>query len=210
MLEFANEFGVPVFRTGLRTSNFMAEVIWYLQQELAERTTLHGVLVDVYGEGLLIMGESGIGKSETALELLKRGHRLVADDAVIVKKVSHRALIGYAPALLQDLLELRGIGIINVRELYGVGVIKREKVIDMVIQLETWNGEAEYDRLGLSDEYMDILGNKVLCKSVPIRPGRNLAMICESAAINHRQKKLSGRDAAQELQERLKNQKGRE
>ena len=210
MLEFANEFGVPVFRTGLRTSNFMAEVIWYLQQELAERTTLHGVLVDVYGEGLLIMGESGIGKSETALELLKRGHRLVADDAVIVKKVSHRALIGYAPTLLQDLLELRGIGIINVRELYGVGVIKREKVIDMVIQLETWNGEAEYDRLGLSDEYMDILGNKVLCKSVPIRPGRNLAMICESAAINHRQKKLSGRDAAQELQERLKNQKGRE
>ena len=210
MLEYANEFSVPLFRTNLRTSDFMAEVIRYLRQELAERTTLHGVLVDVYGEGLLIMGESGIGKSETALELLKRGHRLVADDAVIIKRISHNKLKGYAPTLLQDLLELRGIGIINVRELYGVGVIKREMDIDMVIQLENWNGEAEYDRLGISDEYIDILGNKVLCKSLPIRPGRNLAVICESAAINHRQKKLSGRDAAQELQERLETQKGME
>lgn len=204
MLVFAKEFDVPIFSTTDGTSDFMGEVIRWLRAELAERITMHGVLVDIYGEGILIMGESGIGKSETALELIKRGHRLVADDAVEIKRVSHSTLSGTSPELIRYFIELRGIGIIDVRELFGVGSIKQTQNIDLVIKLEMWDEEKEYDRLGLKDEYIEILGNKIICNSIPIRPGRNLAVICEAAAINHRQKKL-GYNAAQVLNDRVFN-----
>lgn len=204
MLELAEEFNVPIFSTSDSTSDFMAEVIRWLKAQLAERITLHGVLVDIYGEGTLIIGESGIGKSETALELIKRGHRLVADDAVEIKRISHNTLSGTCPELIRYFIEVRGIGIINVRELFGVGSIKQMQNIDLVLKLEMWNDEEEYDRLGLNEDYMEILGNQVPCYSIPIRPGRNTAVICESAAMNHRQKKL-GYNAAQILNERVFN-----
>ena len=180
----------------------MAEIIRWLGLELAPSLSIHGVLVDVYGEGVLIMGESGIGKSEAALELVRRGHRLVSDDIVIIRKVSDATLIGNAPDVTKHLIELRGIGIIDVRMLYGVEHVKDSQEIDLVIKLEDWNKEKEYDRLGLVDEYTEILGNKVVQHSLPIRPGRNLAVIVETAAVNHRQKKM-GYNAVHELNRRV-------
>lgn len=200
----AVEMGVPLLRTTMATSAFMAEVIRWLNVELAPRISIHGVLVDVYGEGVLIMGESGIGKSEAALELIKRGHRLVTDDVVEIKKVSDETLIGTAPDITRHFIELRGIGIIDVKTLFGVESVKNTQSIDLVIKLEEWNKDQEYDRLGLEEQYTEFLGNKVVCHSIPIRPGRNLAIICESAAVNYRQKKM-GYNAARELYNRVTN-----
>ncbi len=196
------ECGVPIFRTAKSTSSFMAEVIRWLGVELAPRISIHGVLVDVYGEGILITGESGIGKSEAALELLKRGHRLVTDDVVEIKKVSDDTLVGSAPDITRHFIELRGIGIVNVKTLFGVESVKNTQSIDLVINLEEWNKDKEYDRLGLEEQYTEFLGNKVVCHNIPIRPGRNLAIICETAAVNYRQKKM-GYNAAQELYKRV-------
>ena len=204
ILELANQYKVPVLRTKKTTSAFVAEVIRWLNVELAPRMSVHGVLVDVYGEGLLIMGESGIGKSEAALELIKRGHRLVSDDVVEIKRVSDITLIGTAPNITRHFIELRGIGILDVKNLFGVESVKNTQSIDLVIKLEEWNKEQEYDRLGLEEEYIEFLGNKVVCHSIPIRPGRNLAIICEAAAVNYRQKKM-GYNAAQELYNRVTN-----
>lgn len=184
------------------TSAFMAEIIRWLNVMLAPCISVHGVLVDVFGEGVLITGESGIGKSEAALELIKRGHRLVTDDAVEIRKVSDDTLVGSAPDITKHFIELRGIGIVDVKTLFGVSSVKDTQNIDLVIRLEDWDKEKEYDRLGLEEEYTEYLGNKVVCHNIPIRPGRNLAIICESAAINHRQKKM-GYNAAQELYRRV-------
>ena len=202
LIALASEKGIPMLRTSKTTSSFMAEVIRWLNVELAPRISIHGVLVDVYGEGILIMGESGIGKSEAALELIKRGHRLVSDDVVEIKRVSDDTLIGTAPDITRHFIELRGIGIIDVKTLFGVESVKNIQSIDLVIKLEEWNKNQEYDRLGLEEQYTEFLGNKVVCHSIPIRPGRNLAIICESAAVNYRQKKM-GYNAAQELYDRV-------
>lgn len=204
LIELATKKGVPLLRSTKTTSSFMAEVIRWLNVELAPRISIHGVLVDVYGEGILIMGESGIGKSEAALELIKRGHRLVTDDIVEIKKVSDDTLIGTAPDITRHFIELRGIGIIDVKTLFGVESVKNTQSIDLVIKLEEWSKDREYDRLGLDENYIEFLGNKVVCHSIPIRPGRNLAIICESAAVNYRQKKM-GYNAAQELYNRVTN-----
>lgn len=204
MIELGTKYGVPILRSAKTTSSFMAEVIRWLNVELAPRISIHGVLVDVYGEGLLIMGESGIGKSEAALELIKRGHRLVSDDVVEIKKVSDETLIGSAPDITRHFIELRGIGIIDVKTLFGVESVKNIQSIDLVIKLEEWDRDTEYDRLGLEEQYTEFLGNKVVCHSIPIRPGRNLAVICESAAVNYRQKKM-GYNAARELYNRVTN-----
>ncbi len=203
-LEIAKERGIPLLMTRKATSAFMAESIRWLNVRLAPCISVHGVLVDVYGEGVLITGESGIGKSEAALELIKRGHRLVSDDVVEIRKVSDDTLVGSAPDITKHFIELRGIGIIDVKTLFGVANVKDTQNIDLVIRLEDWSRDKEYDRLGLEEEYTDYLGNKVVCHSIPIRPGRNLAIICESAAINHRQKKM-GYNAAQELYTRVQN-----
>lgn len=202
LLEKANERQVPVFSTNVKTSAFTAELIRWLNVELAPCISIHGVLVDVYGVGVLIMGESGIGKSEAALELIKRGHRLVSDDVVEIHKVSDDTLVGNPPDITKHLIELRGIGIVDVKTLFGVLSVKETQNIDMVITLEDWNKDKEYDRLGLEEQYTEFLGNKVVCYSLPIRPGRNLAIIVETAAINHRQKKM-GYNAAQELYRRV-------
>ena len=202
ILEAGNKYGVPVLVTNMTTSSFMAEIIRWLNVELAPCISIHGVLVDVYGEGVLIMGESGIGKSEAALELIKRGHRLVTDDVVEIRKVSDETLIGTAPDITRHFIELRGIGIIDVKTLFGVESVKETQGIDMVIKLEDWNKDKEYDRLGLEEQYTEFLGNKVVCHSIPIRPGRNLAIIVESAAVNHRQKKM-GYNAAEALYKRV-------
>ena len=203
-LEVAMEKKVPILMTKKSTSSFMAEIIRWLNVKLAPCISVHGVLVDVYGEGLLITGESGIGKSEAAIELIKRGHRLVTDDVVELRKVSDDTLIGSAPDITKHFIELRGIGIVDVKTLFGVSSVKDTQAIDLVIKLEEWNKDKEYDRLGLEEEYTEYLGNKVVCHSIPIRPGRNLAVICESAAVNHRQKKM-GYNAAQELYTRVQN-----
>ena len=201
-LELAQKYQVPLFVTESKTSNFMAEAIRWMNVQLAPRISIHGVLVDVYGEGVLIMGESGIGKSEAALELIKRGHRLVTDDVVEIHKVSDDTLIGRSPEITKHFIELRGIWIIDVKTLFGVESVKETQSIDMVIKLEEWDRDKEYDRLGLTEEYTEFLGNKIVCHSLPIRPGRNLAIIVESAAVNHRQKKM-GYNAAQELYRRF-------
>lgn len=201
-LEAAGRNGIPVLGTEQPTSEFMAELINRLTEELAPCITIHGVLVDVYGEGLLIMGESGIGKSEAALELVKRGHRLVTDDVVEIRKINERTLVGTSPDITRYFIELRGIGIIDVKTLFGVECVKEKQNIDLVIKLSDWKKENNYDRFGLEEEYTDILGNQVVCHSLPIRPGRNLAVICEAAAVNHRQKKM-GYNAAQELYRRV-------
>lgn len=202
LLRIATENNTPVLSTDYGTSAFMAELIYYLGEVLAPCISIHGVLVDVYGEGLLIMGESGIGKSEAALELVRRGHRLVSDDVVEISRINENTLVGTAPDVTRYFIELRGVGIIDVKTLYGVECVKEKQNIDLVIKLEDWKKDNEYDRLGLEEEYMEFLGNKVICHSLPIRPGRNLAVICESAAVNHRQKKM-GYNAAQELYRRV-------
>lgn len=202
LLRIATEHETPLLSTDYGTSAFMAELIYYLGEALAPCISIHGVLVDVYGEGLLIMGESGIGKSEAALELIRRGHRLVSDDVVEIRRINEHTLVGTAPDITRYFIELRGVGIIDVKTLFGVECVKEKQNIDLVIKLEDWKKENEYDRLGLEEEYTEFLGNKVVCHSLPIRPGRNLAVICESAAVNHRQKKM-GYNAAQELYRRV-------
>ncbi len=202
MQDLCLHYQVPLMVSDKSTSDLMAEVIRWLKVKLAPCISIHGVLVDVFGEGVLIMGESGIGKSEAALELIKRGHRLVSDDVVEIRKVSDATLVGSAPDITKHFIELRGIGIIDVKSLYGVESVKDTQKIDMVIKLEDWNKDKEYDRLGLEDQYTEFLGNQVVCHNIPIRPGRNLAIIVESAAVNYRQKKM-GYNAAQELYNRV-------
>lgn len=202
LLAEANKRNIPIFSTDKKTSQFMAEIIRWLNVELAPCISIHGVLVDVYGVGVLIMGESGIGKSEAALELIKRGHRLVSDDVVEIRKVSDETLVGSAPDITRHFIELRGIGIVDVKNLFGVLSVRQTQNIDLVITLEDWDRDKEYDRLGLEEQYTEFLGNKVVCHQLPIRPGRNLAVIVETAAINHRQKNM-GYNAAQELYRRV-------
>lgn len=202
MIRQANETNTPILITGQKTSPFQAELTRWLNVELAPCISIHGVLVDVYGVGVLIQGESGIGKSEAALELIKRGHRLVTDDVVEIRKVSDTTLVGSAPSITKHLIELRGIGIVDVKTMFGVQSVKETQTIDLVITLEEWDKNKEYDRLGLEEKYTEFLGNRVQCHSLPIRPGRNVAVIVESASVNHRQKQM-GYNAAQELYRRL-------
>lgn len=202
LLKKAREMDTPVFSTEKKTSPFQAELIRWLNVELAPCISIHGVLVDVNGVGVLIMGESGIGKSEAALELIKRGHRLVTDDVVEIRKVSDDTLVGSAPSITKHLIELRGIGIVDVKALFGAQSVKETQTIDMVITLEEWSKGKEYDRLGLDENYIEFLGNKIVCHSIPIRPGRNIAVIVESASVNHRQKQM-GYNAAEELYQRF-------
>ncbi|MCL2507971.1 MAG: HPr(Ser) kinase/phosphatase [Oscillospiraceae bacterium] len=197
-LEYAQKYKVPVVRSATPTSECMSEIISYLSVELAERITRHGVMVEVYGEGVLILGGSGVGKSETAVELIKRGHRLIADDAVEIRKVSPSTLLGTAPDNIRHFIEIRGVGVINARRIFGMGAVKTIERIDMVIQLEVWDKDKGYDRLGLDDDYVEILGNRVPVTVVPVKPGRNLSIIIEVAAMNNRQKKM-GYNAAREL-----------
>lgn len=201
-LETAVRHQVPVLLVSEATSPFMAEVIRWLNVRLAPMIAVHGVLIDIYGIGVLITGESGIGKSEAAIELIKRGHRLVSDDVVEIRRVSEETLIGTAPAMTKYFIEIRGIGIVNVRNLFGVSSIRDSQNIDLVIRLEEWERSKTYDRMGLDEEYEEYLGNRVVCHRLPIRPGRNLAIICEAAAANHRLKR-SGYNAAKELEERV-------
>ncbi len=201
-LQLAIKYKKPLLASAQETSPFMAEIIRALSNFLAPCISIHGVLVDVYGEGVLLTGESGIGKSEAALELVKRGHRLVTDDVVEIRKIDEETLIGRAPAVTRHFIELRGIGIVNVKELFGVSSVKESQQIDIVLHLEEWTKGKEYERFGLEEEYTEFLGTKVVSHSLPIRPGRNLAVIVETAAANNRQKKL-GYDAAQELYKRV-------
>lgn len=202
VLEAAEEYKLPIFRTNESTSDFSSELIKYLKMELAPRVSMHGVLVEVNGEGILILGESGVGKSETALEIVKRGHRLIADDQVEIRKVSETTLVGRAPDVIRHLIEIRGIGILDVKELYGVSSVKPQEGIDFVINLELWDEKKTYDRLGLTEETTEILGIQVPSLTIPVGPGRNLAIIVEAAAINYRVKKM-GYNAAQNLVDRV-------
>ncbi|MBQ5970719.1 MAG: HPr(Ser) kinase/phosphatase [Clostridia bacterium] len=202
ILALAKEFAVPVLSAPDATSGVMARLIAYLNVELAERITRHGVFVEVYGEGVLILGDSGVGKSETAVELIKRGHRLIADDAVEIRKTGAKTLVGAAPDNIRHFIELRGIGIINARRIFGMGAVKLSEKIDMVIELEPWDSEKVYDRMGIENESIDILSVNVPYTVVPIKPGRNLAIIIEVAAMNNRQKKM-GYNAARELMHNL-------
>ncbi|MBQ6634377.1 MAG: HPr(Ser) kinase/phosphatase [Ruminococcus sp.] len=198
MMELAKKYSVPIARTQDSTTAFIAALIGYLNVELAPRITRHGVLIEVYGEGILIVGESGVGKSETAIELVKRGHRLVADDAVEIRKTSSRTLVGQSPDNIRHFLELRGIGIINTRRLFGMGAVKVSEKIDLIVELEPWDSSKIYDRMGVDNEYTTILGIRIPSLTIPIKPGRNLAVILEVAAMNNRQKKM-GYNAAAEL-----------
>ena len=202
IITLAEKEGIPVLRSKDSTSNFVAALIAFLNLNLAPRITRHGVLIEIYGEGVLILGESGVGKSETAIELVKRGHRLVADDAVEIRKVSNISLVGTSPDNIRHFLELRGIGIINARRLFGVGAVKGTEKIDLVVELELWKPEKLYDRMGIDNEYVSILGVNVPSATIPVKPGRNLAVILEVAAMNNRQKKM-GYNAAHELLDRL-------
>ena len=201
-LEMAEKYQVPVLSTTQDTAEILASLISYLKVWLAPRQTLHGVLVEVYGEGVLLLGDSGIGKSETAIELVKRGHRLIADDAVEIKRVSSRSLVGSSPENIRYFIELRGIGVVDVRRLFGMGAVKVTENINLVIQLENWVDGKVYDRLGLESETVDILGIEVPSITIPVKPGRNLAMIIEVAAMNHRNRKMGFNDA-KELSDRL-------
>lgn len=202
MLESAKQYQVPMLRTAESTSDFLSGLIAYLNVQLAPRITRHGVLVEVYGEGILLLGESGVGKSETAIELVKRGHRLIADDAVEIRRVSSKSLVGTSPENIRHFVELRGIGIVNARRIFGMGAVKITEKLDMVIHLEVWDSHKIYDRMGMDNEKTEILGVKVPSLTIPVKPGRNLAIILEVAAMNNRQKKM-GYNAAQELLERL-------
>jgi HPr kinase/phosphorylase len=202
MIEIATECGKPLLRTQEETSRFASYLIYYLNVELAPRITKHGVLVEVYGEGVLMLGESGVGKSETALELVKRGHRLVADDVVEIRKVSNKTLVGSSPDIIRHFIEIRGVGILDVKNLYGVGSIKMTEGINLVVNMELWDNKKQYDRLGINDEYTEILGLQISSLTVPVRPGRNLAIIIEVAAMNHRQRKM-GYNAAKVLNQRV-------
>ncbi|MBQ3427826.1 MAG: HPr(Ser) kinase/phosphatase [Clostridia bacterium] len=205
MVVLAEKYQIALLRTEHGTSQFMSMIIRYLNVMLAPCRTRHGVLCEIYGEGILIMGESGVGKSEAAIELVKRGHRLVADDAVEIKKVSDTALIGSSPEIIRHFVEVRGIGIIDIKEIFGVGAIKEEQQIDMVIHLEPWDKNKQYDRLGMVDEYTNIMGINIPSLTVPVKLGRNIAVIVEVAAMNNRQKKM-GYNAAVELNKRLMHQ----
>ena len=207
VLELAKIYNVSLMRTASATSSFMSALIAFLNVELAPRITRHGVLVEVYGEGVLILGESGVGKSETAVELMKRGHRLVADDAVEIKKVSSKSLVGSAPEIIRHFIEIRGIGIVDVKKIFGMGAVKDTEKINMVIHLEAWQNGKQYDRLGLVDEYTNILGIDVPSLTIPVKPGRNLAIIFEVAAMNNRQRRM-GYNAAEELNKRILGQAG--
>ena len=200
--EKAVKYQIPLLSTEQQTAPLIAEILRWLNVQLAPCKSMHGVLVDCYGVGVLLMGESGIGKSEAALELVKRGHRLVTDDVVEIHKVSEVTLVGTAPEITRNFIELRGVGVVDIKTLFGVQSVIETACIDLVIKLKEWDQEEDYDRLGLNDEYIEILGNKVICHSIPIRPGRNLAVIVEAAAINYRQKKM-GYNAAQELYKRV-------
>jgi len=201
-LEFAEKYRVPLLRSSKSTSEFLAAILAFLNVELGPRITRHGVLVEVYGEGVLLLGDSGIGKSETAIELIKRGHRLIADDAVEIKRVSATTLVGRAPEIIRHYVELRGIGIVDVRRLFGMGSVKDTEKIDLVINLETWQEGKMYDRLGLDEESVDILGIKVPSMVIPVCPGRNLSVVIEVAAMNNRQKRM-GYNTAEEFNKRL-------
>ena len=198
LVEMAEKYDRNLMSTNEDTSTFMADLISMLRNAMAPRVTMHGVLVEVYGEGLLITGDSGVGKSETALELIKRGHRLIADDAVIIRRTSRETLIGTSPPLIRYYMELRGIGVINARHIFGVGAVKPETNVDLVVNFELWDDNKAYDRLGLETEYTTILGVEMPCYTIPVRPGRNLAVILELAAMNNRQKKM-GYNAAEAL-----------
>ncbi len=202
LLEAAKREEVPLLRTEDATSAFLSALISFLNVQLAPRITRHGVLIEVYGEGVLMLGESGVGKSETAIELVKRGHRLIADDAVEIRRVSSKSLVGSSPENIRHFIELRGIGIINARRIFGMGAVKLTEKIDMVINLEQWDANKVYDRMGLESETTSILGLDVTSVTIPVKPGRNLAVIIEVAAMNNRQKKM-GYNAAQELLEKL-------
>lgn len=202
MIAVSKKYNIPVLRTEDVTSRFLSGLIKYLNVQLAPRTTKHGVFVEVYGEGILILGESGVGKSETALELVKRGHRLVADDLVEIRKVSDKTLVGTAPDIIRHFIEIRGIGILDVKNLYGVGSVKMTENINLVLSLEFWDNKKNYDRLGLVDEFTEILGIMIPSLNIPVRPGRNLAIIAEVAAMNNRQKKM-GYNAAKFFNERI-------
>ena len=207
LLERARLRGVPVLRTAVKTSPMMASLIAFLNNQLAPRITRHGGLVEVYGEGLLLLGDSGVGKSETTIELIKRGHRLIADDAVEIKRVSDKTLVGSAPEIIRHYVELRGIGIVDVRRLFGMGAVKMTERVDLVIQLENWIEGKMYDRLGMEEEHINILGIEVPAITVPVRPGRNLAIILEIAAMNNRQKRM-GYNTAEEFNKKLMQQMG--
>ena len=202
MVSVAEKYKVPLMRTAERTSEFMAALIAYLNVQLGPRMTRHGVLVEVYGEGVLLLGDSGIGKSETAIELVKRGHRLIADDAVEIKRVSATTLVGRAPEIIKHYVELRGVGIVDVRRLFGMGAVKETEKIDLVINLENWQDGKMYDRLGLEETTMDLLGINVPMIVLPVCPGRNLSVVIEVAAMNNRQKRM-GYNTAEEFNKRL-------
>ncbi|MBO5733947.1 MAG: HPr(Ser) kinase/phosphatase [Clostridia bacterium] len=205
LVDCAKKYNRAVYVSDYSTSRFMSAIILYLNVALAPMTQMHGVLVEVYGEGILLLGESGVGKSETAIELVKRGHRLVADDAVEIRRVSNKALVGSAPEIIRHFIELRGIGIVDVKRLFGMGAVKDTENIDLVISLENWQQGKAYDRLGIDSQTMSILGIEVPTLTIPIKPGRNLAMIVEVAAMNARQRKM-GYNAAEELNDRIMNQ----
>ena len=203
-LEMARKHSITILRSGEATASLASNIIAYLRSALAPRITRHGVLVEVYGEGLLLVGDSGVGKSETALELLKRGHRLIADDAVEIRKLSNASLVGTAPDLIRNYIDLRGIGIINVAKLFGMGAVRTENEINLVVNIVPWNTQEPYDRLGLEDQYTEILGVQVPVNTIPVTAGRNLAVILEVAAMNNRQRKL-GYNPAKEFTDQIDN-----
>lgn len=202
LVRLCREYNTPLYMTTNDTSNFTAALIASLNIHLAERITLHGVLIEVYGEGILILGDSGMGKSETAIELVKRGHRLIADDSVDIKRVSAKTLVGSAPEIIRHYVEMRGIGIVDIRRIFGMGAVKLSEKIDLIINIEDWEKGKVYERLGLVDTYTDILGIKIPSITVPVTPGRNLAVIIEIAAMNNRQKRM-GYNTAEEFNKKL-------